>query len=330
MKISRLASYSILFAALQVAAQGYASTLAATPQTFVSGVGNDNNACSRQQPCRTFAHALTQTDPGGEIVVLDSAEYGTVSIDRAITIEAPKGVYAGVDVSSGNTGIEITPKATRVALRGLRIRSTGANVNIGIAFRSPGTLYVEDCILDGFPGLAFKEFGITVSNDDPSTSNAGTLFVKDTAIRNWDVGIKAEGVYLPNDKFGLGAELTLERVQLESNNTGLQVLQRHKATIRDSVISGNGTGLSVFAGDFHSAKMVIERCLIAYSGGNGVESFGADPNYPGVVVLSNSVVVNNSTGTHRGPGGLLFSRHNNTIEGNAVDTLGSLQTETGK
>ena len=330
MKIIRLASCSILFAVLQVAAQGYASTLAATPQTFVSGVGNDNNACSRQQPCRTFAHAITQTDPGGEIVVLDSAEYGTVSIDREVTIEAPKGVYAGVDVPSGSAGIEIMPKATRVTLRGLRIRSTGANVDIGIAFRSAGTLSVEDCILDGFPGLAFKEFGITVSNDDPSTSNAGTLYVKDTAIRNWDVGIKAEGFYLQNDKFGFGAEVTLERVQLESNNIGLQVLQRHKATIRDSVISGNGTGLSVFAGDFHSAKMVIERCLIAYSGGNGVESFGADPNYPGIVVLSNSVVVSNSTGALRGAGGLLFSRHNNTIEGNAVDTLGSLQTETGK
>jgi len=330
MKIIRLASCSILFAVLQVAAQGYASTLAATPQTFVSGVGNDNNACSRQQPCRTFAHAITQTDPGGEIVVLDSAEYGTVSIDREITIEAPKGVYAGVDVPSGSAGIEIMPKATRVTLRGLRINSTGANLSIGIAFKSAGTLSVEDCILDGFPGLAFKEFGITVSNDDPSTSNAGTLYVKDTAIRNWDVGIKAEGLYLQNDKFGLGAEVTLERVQLEANNIGLQVLQRHKATIRDSVISGNGTGLSVFAGDFHSAKMVIERCLITYSGGNGVESFGADPNYPGVVVLSNSVIVNNFRGTARGSGGLLFSRHNNTIEGNAVDEVGSLQTETGK
>lgn len=330
MKIIRLASCSILFAVLQVAAQSYASALAATPQTFVSGVGNDSNTCTRQLPCRTFAHAITQTDPGGEIVVLDSAEYGTVSIDRDISIEAPKGVYAGVDVPSGNAGIEITPKATRVALRGLRINSTVANLSIGIAFKSAGTLYVEDCILDGFPGLAFKEFGITVSNEDPSTSNAGTLYVKDTAIRNWEVGIKAEGFYLQNDKFGLGAEITLDRVQLESNDIGLQVLQRHKATIRDSVISGNGTGLSVFAGDFHSAKMVIERCLIAYSGGHGVESYGADSNYPGIVVLSDSVVVNNFTGTLRGSGGLLFSRHNNTIEGNAVDVLGSLQTETGK
>ena len=330
MKTIRLAACSILFAVLQVAAHCSASALAATPQTFVSGAGSDNNPCSRQAPCRTFAHVITQSDAGGEIVVLDSAEYGTVSIDRDITIEASKGVYARIDVPSGTAGIEITPNATRVSLRGLRITSKGSNLSTGISFKSAGRLYVEDCILEGFQGLAFKEVGIAISNGDPLTSNAGTVYVKDTAIRNWNVGINAEGFYAPNDKFGLGAEITLELVRLESNEVGLQVRQRHKATIHDSMISGNGTGLSVFAGDFHSAKMVIDRCIIAYSANNGVESFGSDPNYPGIVVLSNSMVVSNSTGTYRGPGGLLFSRGNNSIEGNAVNLIGSLQTETGK
>ena len=330
MKTIRLAACSILFAVLQVAAHCSASALAATPQTFVSGAGSDNNPCSRQAPCRTFAHVITQSDAGGEIVVLDSAEYGTVSIDRDITIEASKGVYARIDVPPGTAGIEITPNATRVSLRGLRITSKGSNLSTGISFKSAGRLYVEDCILEGFQGLAFKEVGIAISNGDPLTSNAGTVYVKDTAIRNWNVGINAEGFYAPNDKFGLGAEITLELVRLESNEVGLQVRQRHKATIHDSMISGNGTGLSVFAGDFHSAKMVIDRCIIAYSANNGVESFGSDPNYPGIVVLSNSMVVSNSTGTYRGPGGLLFSRGNNSIEGNAVNLIGSLQTETGK
>lgn len=330
MKTIRLAACSILFAVLQVAAHCSASALAATPQTFVSGAGNDNNPCSREAPCRTFAGVISRSDAGGEIVVLDSAEYGTVSIDRDITIEASKGVYARIDVPSGTAGIDISPNATRVSLRGLRITAKGSNLTTGISFKSAGSLYVEDCILEGFQGLAFQEVGIAVSNGDPLTSNAGTVYVKDTAIRNWNVGIKAEGYYAPNDKFGLGAEITLELVRLESNDVGLQVRQRHKATVHDSVISGNGTGLSVFAGDFHSAKIVIDRCVIAYSGTNGVESFGADSNYPGVVVLSNSMVVSNSTGTYRGPGGLLFSRGNNSIEGNAVNVVGSLQTETGK
>jgi hypothetical protein len=330
MKTIRLAACSILFAVLQVAAHCSATALAATPQTFVSGAGNDNNPCSREAPCRTFAGVIGRSDAGGEIVVLDSAEYGTVSIDRDITIEASKGVYARIDVPSGTAGVDISPNATRVSLRGLMITSKGSNFATGISFKSAGSLYVEDCILEGFQGLAFQEIGIAISNGDPLTSNAGTVYVKNTAIRNWNVGIKAEGYYAPNDKFGLGAEITLELVRLESNGFGLQVRQRHKATIHDSVISGNGTGLSVSAGDFHSAKIVIDRCVIAYSGTNGVESFGADSNYPGVVVLSNSMVVSNSAGTYRGPGGLLFSRGNNSIEGNGVNVVGSLQTETGK
>ena len=330
MKTIRLIACSILFAVLQVAAHCSASALAATPQTFVSGAGNDSNPCSREAPCRTFAHVIEQSDAGGEIVVLDSAEYGIVSIDRDISIEASKGVYARIDVPSGASGINVSPNATRVSLRGLRITSKGSNLATGISFKSAGRLYVEDCILEGFQGLGFKEVGIAVSNGDPLTSNAGTVYVKDTAIRNWNVGIKADGFYAPNDKFGLGAEITLENVRLESNEVGLQVRQRHKATIHDSVISGNVIGLSVFAGDFHSAKIVIDRCVVAYSAGNGVESFGADSTFPGVVVLSNSTVVNNFTGTHRGPGGLLFSRGNNSIEGNAVNIVGSLQAETGK
>ena len=330
MKTIRLAACSILFVVFQVAAYYSSTAVAATPQTFVSGVGNDNNPCSREAPCRTFARAIGQSDAGGEIVVLDSAEYGTVSIDRNIAIEASKGIYARIDVPSGTAGVDISPNAILVSLRGLRITSKGSKLATGISFRSAGRLYVEDCILEGFQGLSFKEVGIAVSNDDPLTSNAGTVHVKDTAIRNWNVGINADGFYDPSDKFGLGAEITLEHVRLESNEVGLQVRQRHKATIHDSVISGNVIGLSVFAGDFHSAKIVIDRCVVAYSAGNGVESFGADPNHPGVVVLSNSMVVNNFTGTHRGPGGLLYSRGNNTIEGNAANIVGSLQTETGK
>ncbi|HYV04516.1 MAG TPA: right-handed parallel beta-helix repeat-containing protein [Blastocatellia bacterium] len=330
MKAIRLAACSILFAVLQVAANCSATALAATPQTFVSGAGNDSNPCTREAPCRTFTHVIAQSDAGGEIVVLDSAEYGPISIDRNIAIEASKGVYARIDMTSGGIGVDISPNATRVSLRGLKINSKGGTVNTGISFKSAGTLYVEDCILEGSQGLTLKAFGIAVSNGDPLTSNAGSVYVKNTAIRNWNVGINADGFYAPNDKFGLGAEITLEQVRLECNDVGLQVRQRHKATIHDSVISGNGTGLSVFAGDFHSAKIVIERCVVAFSAGNGVETFGSDPNYPGVVVLSNSMVVNNSTGTHRGPGGSLFSRGNNTIEGNGTNIVGSLQTETGK
>ncbi len=89
----------------------------AAQRTFVSGAGSDTNACTLVAPCRGFAVALTHTDPNGEIIVLDSAGYGPVTIDKSVSIVAPPGVYAGISVFSGD-GIVISGSGIDVALRG--------------------------------------------------------------------------------------------------------------------------------------------------------------------------------------------------------------------
>src|SRR5437870_11556491 len=71
-------------------------------RTFVSAAtGNDANPCTRTAPCRNFAAAIAQTASGGEVVVLDSGGYGTVTINQAVSLIAPSGVYAGITVFSG-------------------------------------------------------------------------------------------------------------------------------------------------------------------------------------------------------------------------------------
>src|SRR5215472_15085253 len=67
-------------------------------RTFVSVSGSDGNTCTRTAPCRTLAQAISQTNAGGEVVVLDSAGYGSVTISKSITVTAPAGVYAGISV----------------------------------------------------------------------------------------------------------------------------------------------------------------------------------------------------------------------------------------
>ena len=86
---------------------------AAIQRTFVSGSGLDSNACSLAAPCRGFAAALAQTLPGGEVVVLDSAGYGPVTISQAVTLVAPSGVYAGISVFSGAGSRSAPGAATR-------------------------------------------------------------------------------------------------------------------------------------------------------------------------------------------------------------------------
>ena len=108
-------------------------------RTFVSAQhGDDANACSPTSPCRTFAHALSLTAAGGEVIALDSGGYGAFTISQAVSIIAPQGVYAGITVFSGD-GIGITAGGTDVVtLRGLSyLRVEFDPYCIGFCFRNP-------------------------------------------------------------------------------------------------------------------------------------------------------------------------------------------------
>src|SRR5262250_517751 len=118
-------------------------------RTFVSGTGSDANPCSLAAPCRSFAGAITQTSPGGEIAVLDTAGYGTVTITQAVSIINEEGVEAGITVTSGD-GITITAGASDVVnLRGLTLVGAAGSGN-GITFKSGGNLNIQNCVIRGF------------------------------------------------------------------------------------------------------------------------------------------------------------------------------------
>src|SRR6266446_7086203 len=106
--------------AAALAAPKQQPTLTPQVRTYVSGLGSDSNACTAAQPCRTLKAALALTTAGGEIYVLDSADYGPVTINKAVTITAD-GAVAGVLATSG-VGISISAGANDVVtLRGLNV-----------------------------------------------------------------------------------------------------------------------------------------------------------------------------------------------------------------
>src|SRR5438105_8281513 len=107
-------------------------------RTWVSGIGDDANPCSRTAPCKTFAGAISKTAPAGEINVLDPGGFGAVTITKSITISAEY-VEAGVLVS-GTNGIVVQAGTTDiVTLRGLDIEGLGTSLT-GIKFNSGGAL----------------------------------------------------------------------------------------------------------------------------------------------------------------------------------------------
>jgi hypothetical protein len=122
-------------------------------RTWVSGVGDDVNPCSRTAPCKTFAGAISKTAAGGEIDALDPAGYGAVTITKAITLDGGGGQVASVLVA-GTNGIVVQAGASDVViLRNLRINgllnSGNPGLN-GIRFLSGAALFVDNCDIFGF------------------------------------------------------------------------------------------------------------------------------------------------------------------------------------
>src|SRR5258708_36455893 len=138
-------------------------------RTFVAPPGSDANTCPLPQPCRNFAAAVAQTNANGEVIVLDSAGYGAIPlISQSIAIIAPAGIYAGMSVFSGD-GITINGSGIQVVLRGLTINGQGGAT--GITITDAGTVHVESCVIANMATYGINQL-------------AGTLYVKDTIVRN--------------------------------------------------------------------------------------------------------------------------------------------------
>jgi hypothetical protein len=135
---------STLAATLIALGAASSPAFSAASRTFVSGAGSDTGTCPIATPCRTFAYALTQTAAAGEIIVLTSGGYGTVTITQAVSIINISN-FAGVTVASGGAGITINAGVSdSVTLRGLTIDGGGAGSN-GIVFNSGAKLTIDQC-----------------------------------------------------------------------------------------------------------------------------------------------------------------------------------------
>src|ERR1700691_5524079 len=104
-------------------------------RTWISGVGDDANPCSRTAPCKTFAGAISKTAGGGEIDALDPGGFGALTITKGITIDGGGGQVASVLVS-GTNGINVAaPVTDAVTIRNLSINGIGSGID-GIRFIS--------------------------------------------------------------------------------------------------------------------------------------------------------------------------------------------------
>jgi hypothetical protein len=188
-------TFALSFFLLVVQAQAQAT------RTWVSGIGFDENPCSRTAPCKTFAGAIAKTAEGGEISVLDPGGYGGVTITKSISITNEGAGEAGILVS-GSSGIIVNAGSLDV------VRIRGVVIDGGIAQNSPsgihlisaGELHVENCLIKNFQAPA-TGFGIHVTNTTPAN-----LYVSDTVIVHNTNGLGGGGIFIkPTSNGGVKA-----------------------------------------------------------------------------------------------------------------------------
>jgi hypothetical protein len=283
----------------------------AQSRTWVSGVGDDLNPCSRTAPCKTFAGAISKTAAGGEIDTIDSGGFGTVTIAKSITIDG-QGTLAGI-LSAGTNGVTVNAAATdRVSLRNLSINGgppTSPGL-VGVRILAGKAVSIDSCYITNFLSSAANSGrGI----NDVRTTAGGSLFVNDTIIRySGNAGI----VVAPGVGGAVKASLSNVRVeQSGENGTGTGMVfsgSTVSASVAHSVITKNATfGIGVESG----AKLFIDNSWITLNGTTGLDANAA----ASTVRMSNTVISGNGGSGLGLSGGAIRSYGNNMIRGNNPD-----------
>jgi hypothetical protein len=291
-------NYKSFGAAIALASALFAFSAPAHAQatrTWVSGVGNDADPCSRTAPCKTFAGAISKTAINGIINCIDSGAYGAVTITKSITIDCHD-VFASIlngNDQSSFTGIIINvgPDAKdpwrTVRLRNIDISGNGYGT-VGISILQAAAVILEDLEITGN-----TKQGI---NDARTEAAGSVLTIKNTVVaNNAGPGISATAQ---------GNTLVLDNVQSLRNTFGLALGKTNTATIARSVFSHNATaGIETDPG----GQMMLDSSLVSYNL-TGIASNG------GVVGFTNSDIVFNNTAIS----GATTSFGNSRIFGNGV------------
>lgn len=297
--IKVLAIATFMFATVSIA-QAQAS------RTWVSGVGDDVNPCSRTAPCKTWAGAISKTAACGEIDALDPGGFGAVTITKSITLDGT-GTFASILASLVN-GITINAAATDViTIRGISINGFCNGIS-GINILQAKAVNVEDCVIFRFS----SGNGITVNETSDLRLNVTNTVIRD----NTNAGINVF-----TSSASLKVRVSLEHVSLIGNNHGLHARSGSFVTARNSVFSNNTTnGIFADAAQANSAVVFAHANQISNNGGNGVRAGNAgNVGTSGIEISQNMIDVNVANGVLVSTNGVVNTFSNNSIQGNGTD-----------
>ena len=286
----------LLVAGLAAAVHGGAAH-AQVSRVFVSVNGNDANVCSNiATPCRTLGGGITQVDPHGEVIVIDSGSFAGGTITKSVKIDVAAGAVAfsglPITVDPGAGGV--------VVLRGLTLKAATVGNGNGITHES-GRLFVENSVVDGW------DYGLVVN------PGAERLFVKRSVFRNQSgsglfVGGSASTTAVVDESF------------VEGNGLHGVVAAVGKVRVSNSVVSLNALSGVLASGS--TANVAVQRSEIT-----GNVLYGVAVQSSGIARVSHSTISHNGTGLYH-LSGSLYSYGNNLVAENLMNTSGTITTAT--
>jgi hypothetical protein len=308
--------------ALLVGGLQAAPAQAQATRTWVSGVGDDVNPCSRTAPCKTFAGAISKTAAGGEINCLDPGGFGAVTITKSMTISCPYtegGALAGGNGITINDSLSGSPGTAVVYLRGLDIFGVNPPTN-GVRFVSGAALHIEDTVIRRFNAL--NSLGVSIS-----PTNAARVFMRNVTIAETGSTNTGGGIEF---KPGVGGSVqaVLDNVRvLNTARDGIRVDTTSGAvtlSIENSNLSGNVQGLAVL-NQPSNARVMVYNTIFANNSIVGIVASGNATT----VRVGNSTITGNAQGVLAANGAQLLSYGNNRLDGNPAATGANNGTFTG-
>ena len=287
----------------------------AAQRAFVSSTGNDANApsgCTPALPCRSFQAAHGAVDAGGEIVALDTAGYGTLTITKSVSILGNPGAIPSISVASG-IGVHITTAGVKVTLRNLNVNGVGGAQ--GIEMTNGASLTIENCVVSNFAGSGVYVY---------ATSSPIKVRIANSTLRGNSTGAYLGGLvnadisssqFTGNPGFGVYAE---------QGSSGVTAV-----AVSDSVASGNGTGIFNW-GYLGTARMALIR-VTASNNDTGIynrsEGIGT-----AALTVGSSMASSNGTGLlneHLGGTATFESLGNNIVRQNGTASTGTITPVAG-
>lgn len=279
-----------LFVALGVFALALPA-FALNNRSAVASTGMDTNPCTPASPCRSFTAAIAQTNPGGEVIALDSAGYGSFTVPTAITISGAPGAHAAITVSSGD-GITVNAAPSDiVTIRNLVL--IGAGGTDGILDSQSAAVRVLNCTLRGFTGGN----GIAILH--------GKLTVDHSIILDADTA-----VFLNGELASVTGLIT--NSLLENYNTGVTVDTAATAQITNCTISGGGIGVDAVStiGSGIAARAYLESCTLSYNG-VACRTDASGGNNTSIIYLAQNAISYSATGVQALGAGVFKTFSNN-------------------